>query len=563
MRTADGYTLLFTRVFCILPIRNGRREIALIEKRLPDMNHHRKPEPIRTGLATDADVPASRGDRDRVHAAADRVAAGRRFTVPVGLEDLLPAARQMLGDENLPQDCLRYATVILSNALWRDTVAGIPFSRRLLLLPQCLRDSRSCPARVDEYGLVCARCGRCVIGDLVGDAADLGYVCLVTEGTAVVMSLIESGKVEAVIGVGCLDSLEEVFPYMQAGAVPGLALPLLRSGCRDTAVDVDRLLEALHRSADGGPVFVNTEFLQREVDGWFDAASLAALRGPHAGESAAIGLDWLQAGGKRWRPFLVACAHEALKPSPGGKLPGYLRSAAVAVECFHKASLVHDDIEDGDDRRYGRRTLHAEYGVPVALNVGDYLVGQGYRLLAGAALPPRQRAAMSAAAAEAHCRLCVGQGEELALRATDAVPAVEEVTRISRLKTAPAFEVALKIGCIAAGCGGQFDQILERFSEAVGIAYQVRDDILDAPSAEPGSVIASLAAAYPADDTAGLEGRARLLMRRYEDIAAAEIAPIRHPGLKILLHRIMAKICYSYRTMGCGDDADRRHDGDR
>ncbi len=527
------------------------------------MNDPRKPEPIRTGPVTDAEVPASREDRDRVHAAADRVAAGGRFTVPVGLEDLLPAARKMLGDDNLPRDYQRYATVILGNALWRDTVAGIPFSRRLLLLPQCLRDSRFCPARVDEYGLVCARCGRCGIGDLIGEAEDLGYVCLVTEGTAVVMSLIESGKVEAVIGVGCLDSLEEVFPYMQAGAVPGLALPLLRSGCRDTAVDVDRLLEALHRSADDGPAFVNTEILRREVDDWFDAESLAALLGGHAGETAAIGLDWLRAGGKRWRPLLVACAHEALKPSPGGSRPGYLRAAAVAVECFHKASLVHDDIEDGDDRRYGRRTLHAEYGVPVALNVGDYLLGEGYRLLAGAALPPRQRAAMSVAAAEAHCRLCIGQGEELALRKTNAVPSVEEVTRISRLKTAPAFEVALKIGCIAAGGGGEFDRALERFSEAVGIAYQVRDDILDAPSAQPGSVITSLAAAYPADDTAGVEGRARMLMRRYEDIAAAEIAPIRHPGLKILLHRIMAKICYSYRTMGCGNDADRRHDGDR
>ena len=53
----------------------------------------------------------------------------------------------------------------------------------------------------------------------------------------------------------------------------------------------------------------------------------------------------------------------------------------MAVECFHKASLIHDDIEDGDDRRYGQPALHTEHGVPVALNVGDFLLGEGYRLI--------------------------------------------------------------------------------------------------------------------------------------------------------------------------------------
>ena len=52
------------------------------------------------------------------------------------------------------------------------------------------------------------------------------------------------------------------------------------------------------------------------------------------------------------------------------------------MECFHKASLIHDDIEDDDAQRYGEPTLHVEHGVPVALNVGDLLIGEGYRLLA-------------------------------------------------------------------------------------------------------------------------------------------------------------------------------------
>ena len=95
-------------------------------------------------------------------------------------------------------------------------------------------------------------------------------------------------------------------------------------------------------------------------------------------------------------------------------LPESLRQAAVAVECFHKASLVHDDIEDADERRYGRETLHVEHGVPVALNAGDLLLGEGYRLLAGCGAPADVCAELVRIAAAGHRELCLGQGAELA-----------------------------------------------------------------------------------------------------------------------------------------------------
>ena len=90
------------------------------------------------------------------------------------------------------------------------------------------------------------------------------------------------------------------------------------------------------------------------------------------------------------RPAGVHRGHTADQAVRGGHghtadhvVPGVggLKKLAVAVECFHKASLIHDDIEDGDDLRYGTKTLHVEYGVPVALNVGDFLLGEGYRLI--------------------------------------------------------------------------------------------------------------------------------------------------------------------------------------
>src|SRR5207248_8063154 len=100
-----------------------------------------------------------------------------------------------------------------------------------------------------------------------------------------------------------------------------------------------------------------------------------------------IAYDWLAQGGKRSRPFITLAAYDALKGAPATltaealALPDAVRRTALAIETFHKASLVHDDIEDDDTFRYGRETLHRQYGVSTAINVGDYLIGLGYRLV--------------------------------------------------------------------------------------------------------------------------------------------------------------------------------------
>src|SRR5204863_5079784 len=104
--------------------------------------------------------------------------------------------------------------------------------------------------------------------------------------------------------------------------------------------------------------------------------------------------------GKRWRPFLSVAAYQALRDTPGAALPEDVRKIAVAVECFHKASLIHDDIEDNDAERYGEKTLHEEHGVAVALNVGDLLIGEGYRLIASCKISAEQKAQMILVASE-------------------------------------------------------------------------------------------------------------------------------------------------------------------
>src|SRR5207302_38560 len=136
---------------------------------------------------------------------------------------------------------------------------------------------------------------------------------------------------------------------------------------------------------------------------------------------------------------------------PAEPLPRGLRNLAVAVECFHKASLVHDDIEDGDATRYGEPTLHELHGTPVALNVGDLLLGDGYRLIATCDAPAEQIAEMVRIAAAGHRTLCLGQGAELCWARTPQPLTSVQVLDIFRQKTAPAFEVALRLGAAYAG----------------------------------------------------------------------------------------------------------------
>jgi len=520
-------------------------------------------------------VPQDRPRRDLLRDAVRRYVARAEPVPPLSMRELAIHSDRVLAETGADERFGKWLSVLISNEAWRERLAAVPFDRRLLLLPKCLRADGQCEGAFDELGLLCAGCGRCPIKDFKAEAERLGYVVLVAEGTAPVMRLIETGQIEAVVGVSCLSALEAIYPLMASAAVPGLAIPLLYDGCINTAVDRDWVWDAMHLTGGVLSQRLDMTALRRRVRAWFSAETLEDTLGPADGRTDRIARDWLAIGGKRWRPLLAVCTYQAFQPDPDAAIPEPVRRLALAVECFHKASLVHDDIEDDDLYRYGQPVLHARYGVPVALNVGDFLLGEGYRLIAEAGFDADQTARMLTAAAHGHRDLTVGQGAELWWARRPRPLAVREVLDIFRRKTAPAFEVALRLGALAAGAPDAVWEALHRYSEALGIAYQIADDLKDLHAgAEPDdlaamrpSVLLAIAGerargpdarflqdlwrretTAPAEAVRrrlrdlGVEAEARRLMAEFDQQAVRCLEPITHADLKGLLRRVVFAI---------------------
>ncbi|MFQ5495920.1 MAG: DUF116 domain-containing protein [Phycisphaerae bacterium] len=340
--------------------------------------------PQQAARPTQSNVPGERTMRDRLrHIATDYIAT-QKVIPPLSMDELRRHTIAVMKQAGLEPRYRDYAAIIVSNETWRDTLAQIPYDRRLLLLPKCLRVEDRCPAPFDEFGLLCKDCGLCSIQDLTAEAERLGYAVLVAEGSAIVRQMIETGRIEAVVGVSCINVLEKCFPHMEAAAIPGVAVPLLQDDCVNTNVDLDWVWDVIHLTSDDKTYRLDLESLKADVRSWFTPDSLTVLMGTCDGETEAIARDWLSRAGKRWRPYLTVCVALALQSDHHDRPPPItenLKKLAVAVECFHKASLVHDDIEDNDAQRYGQDALHIAHGMPVALNVGDFLLGEGYRLI--------------------------------------------------------------------------------------------------------------------------------------------------------------------------------------
>ena len=188
----------------------------------------------------------------------------------------------------------------------------------------------------------------------------------------------------------------------------------------------------------------------------------------------------LLAGGKRLRPVLAQAFCELCGGSAMDALP-----FAAAVEMVHTYSLIHDDLPcmDNDDYRRGRLTNHKVYGETLSILAGDALQPEAFRLIAQATgLPAESRIAAVEVLANA-----AGADGMVAGQVLDTLCDVRDeagLTQLDRLKTCAMISAAAELGCVAAGMDAEKRRQAREFGDGLGLAFQLRDDILDVTGAQ-------------------------------------------------------------------------------
>lgn len=455
-------------------------------------------------------VPETRELREHMKTRCREVAAKLDRSIPMTKDEMESVARKLLEEEGLGEGYVGWAMVMLSSEFYRDQVAATDPKRRLFLLPHCLKHAEGCPADYDEFGMNCKQCGACSIADFRTIAEDMGYRVLVAEGSPVVMKIIVSGYVDAIVGVACLNVLEKAIDKILLAGIPCMAVPLLSSDCRNTSVDEEWVADMI-RTQSSEPVQQTRSYIHllRCASDLFQGESFRRLAPPMRSSSAshlssdsadepdpvafteAVSLDFVSRGGKYSRPFMTLATYDALTDGkatlPTGseavaEYPDAVLRAAMSIEMFHKASLVHDDIEDDDQYRYGQPALHHKYGLPTAINVGDYMIGLGYRMVSreSAALGPAVASDILDCLAGAHTCLAEGQGAELLWRdKSDKRLTPLDALKVYALKTSPAFEAALYTGARLAGPIGSMAEPIKQYARNIGVAFQILNDLGD------------------------------------------------------------------------------------
>jgi farnesyl diphosphate synthase len=188
-------------------------------------------------------------------------------------------------------------------------------------------------------------------------------------------------------------------------------------------------------------------------------------------------------GGKRVRPLLVHAAGELFGAADEKNADAVAR-AACAVEMIHAYSLVHDDMPcmDDDDLRRGKPTVHVAYDEATALLVGDALQAQAFEVLAACeTVAPARQVRMLRLLAEAAGSAGMCGGQAIDLDSVGLSLSLDELERMHQLKTGAMLRVSVLLGALA---GRDIDageqDALAAYSRAVGLAFQVVDDVLDA-----------------------------------------------------------------------------------
>lgn len=420
-------------------------------------------------------VPEKAIIRNTLRKAARSLVAERGLLPPAGFALISEMANEIIRRTAIESRYTEFAMVVCGNEIWRPVVAAIPYNRRLLLIPQCLKSDNNCHAVIDQLGLICAGCKGCQIDDILQKAESLGYATLVAEGTTVAVNLVQEGSVDAVIGVSCMSVLQKSFEPVSRAAVPVIGIPLLFEGCAETDIDNFWLHDEMTSYAENDTLrTLSVSSLKEQVKLFFSEEILEKEFGHSDDLTCRMAIQSMLTGGHRMRPLLTALAYSAYVKDYSEDL---MTSLSIVVECFHKASLIHDDVEDNDDFRYNTETLHKQNGTAVAINTGDYLLGKGYELLGKLPLSPAAITACFQLVAAGHVTLSMGQGADLLATSHQSILSLEEQLEIFEHKTGSAILVALLLGAVAADACQNDLSVLKTFSAFFGIAYQIKDDL--------------------------------------------------------------------------------------
>jgi hypothetical protein len=154
-------------------------------------------------------------------------------------------AKAILSFFGMESDSIGRLVVEIRNRLNERSFAKTKYSERLLLLPQCLRHSENCPAKMNSEGIQCVECGQCVVKQIKQKSKQLGYRLSIAPGGTFAVRMIKKHKPKAVLGVGCLFELREGLNACMRMRIPAQGVELLKTGCIDTIIDLQRLFDVM------------------------------------------------------------------------------------------------------------------------------------------------------------------------------------------------------------------------------------------------------------------------------------------------------------------------------
>jgi len=227
----------------------------------------------------------------------------------------------------------------------------------------------------------------------------------------------------------------------------------------DQIIDADRArgaasLERLLAFTEADMGRVNTLILERV--------------GSHVELVPEVARHLIEAGGKRLRPMLTVAAARLFGADTGHQI-----NYAAAVEFMHTATLLHDDVVDGSDKRRGRPAARIVWGNPASVLVGDYLLGQAFMMMV-------ETGDIEALGVLSRAAAVIAEGEVFQLSRTgDLSTSSVDYYAVIRAKTAALFEAATEVGAMAGGADAAGREALRTYGHELGVAFQLVDDVLD------------------------------------------------------------------------------------